>query len=102
MRKAANFILSDERIISLATGVFYLRVFPKEDYDFWPHFLLISFFRFVFQAFLIVFISIGDKSDKTENKLDYGKITKPTPAVIGLWTVLVIVTVGLYIPFNIH
>ena len=101
-RKAANFILSVGTIISLGTGVLYLWVFPKEDYNFWPHFLLISFILFVFLAFLIVFISITDKSDKTENKLNYGKITKPAPAVIGLWMALVVIMVGLYILFNGH
>jgi len=101
-RKAANFILSVGTIISLGTGVFYLWIFPNEQYNFWPHFLLISFTLFVLLAFMIVLLSIADKSDETENKLDYGKIGKPAPIVVGLWMALVAVMVGLYFLFNSH
>ncbi|WP_163712477.1 SLC5 family protein [Mangrovibacterium lignilyticum] len=101
-RRAANFILSVGTILSIGTGVFYLWIFPKEQYDFWPHFLLLSFILFVVLSVLIVVISLLDKTSNTVNELDYGKLSKPSKGVVGLWIALVVVMVGLYILFNGH
>ena len=101
-RKAANFILSVGTMISLGTGCFYLWVFPRERYNFWPHFLLLSFIIFTVLSILIVLISLIDQHDEFQNQLEYGRLTEPTPGVIGLWSVLVVVMIGLYLLFNGH
>ncbi len=101
-RRAANFILSVGTVLSIGTGIFYLWIFPKEQYDFWPHFLLLSFILFVILSILIVLISLSDKKDDTVNELDYGKMPKPSRGVVFLWVALVVVMVGLYILFNGH
>lgn len=101
-RRAANFILSVGTLLSLGTGVLYLWVFPKAQYHFWPHFLLLSFYLFVLLSLLIVLISVFDKTNEKQNQLDYGKITRPVPLVIALWVALVVVMIGLYLLFNGH
>ncbi|WP_372772600.1 sodium:solute symporter [Mangrovibacterium sp.] len=101
-RKAANFILSVGTIISLGTGVMYLWIFPNEDYDFWPHFLLLSFIIFVALSILITVISLADHKTEGQNTLDFGTLSKASPKVIALWAALVVVMVSLYILFNGH
>ncbi|HKJ40789.1 MAG TPA: sodium:solute symporter [Sunxiuqinia sp.] len=101
-RRAANFTLSAGTIISLGTGVMYLWVFPKEQYTFWPHFLLLSFIIFVVLAVLAFLISILDKRSEDQNVLDYGKLPKPDRQVWILWGALIVVMVSLYILFDGH
>lgn len=101
-RRAANFILSFGTLLSLGTGVLYLWVFPKSQYDFWPHFLLLSFYLFILLSVLIVLLSVFDKTGEQQNQLDYGKIPRPVPWVIGLWVALVAVMIILYVIFNGH
>ncbi|MDN3669549.1 sodium:solute symporter [Echinicola jeungdonensis] len=102
--RAANTILILGTILSLGIGVLYLWVFPKEVYEFWPHFLLLSFFIFVFLAALIVVISHieRNKKDLHVSTLDFGEIPKLPPQVKWLWIALIIVMVGMYILFNGH
>lgn len=101
-RRAANFILSVGTVLSIGTGIFYLWIFPNEQYDFWPHFLLLSFILFVILSVLIVVISLLDTRQDTINELDYGHLAKPSKGVWLLWIALVVVMVGLYILFNGH
>ena len=101
-RKAANFTLSAGTIFSMGTGIMYLWVFPKEQYDFWPHFLLLSFFIFVILAILAFVISYFDKKSEDQNTLDFGIIAKPDRKAWLPWILLIIVMVGLYILFNGH
>lgn len=54
---AANAILTFGTVLSIGTGILYLWVFPKETNSFWPHFLLLSFYIFVFLSVLAVFIT---------------------------------------------
>ncbi|WP_159517048.1 sodium:solute symporter [Sunxiuqinia indica] len=101
-RRAANFTLSVGTLLSLGTGVTYLWIFPKDKYDFWPHFLLLSFFIFIVLAFLAFLISYFDKKSEDQNVLDYGELHTPSKKVWILWGALIIVMVGLYILFNGH
>lgn len=102
--KAANVILSLGTIFSFGVGFFYLFVFPKEKYDFWPHFLLLSFFIFILLAIVAFIISTIDKTP-SKNQLDnykYATLPKPTKKVLILWILLIITMIGLYFVFNGH
>jgi len=101
---AANFALSFGTIFSLGTGIFYLWIFPNEKYDFWPHFLLLSFIIFVILAFLTWLIVILDKDSKSEkgHELKFENLPKPDRKVWIMWITLIIVMVGFYIFFNGH
>jgi SSS family solute:Na+ symporter len=101
-RKAANFILSAGTLLSFGTGIAYLWVFPKEQYDFWPHFLLLSFIIFVILACLAVIISLAGNKEEDRNTLIAGSIPKPSKQVWILWAFLIVVMLGLYVLFNGH
>ncbi len=102
--KAANLALSAGTIFSFGTGIMYLWVFPSEEYDFWPHFLLLSFFIFVLISITTFLVSYFDKRAgvKDQNMLDYGRLPKPSKKVWILWIVLIVTMIGLYIFFNGH
>lgn len=103
-KRAANFALSFGTIISIGTGIFYLWIFPNTEYDFWPHFLLLSFIIFAILAILTWLIVIFDKNAQveSENDLSYDKLPTPGRKVWILWIALIIVMVGFYIFFNGH
>jgi SSS family solute:Na+ symporter len=103
-RRAANFVLSFGTVFSIGTGVMYLWVFPSEKYDFWPHFLLLSFFIFIVLAVISFLIGYLDKKaiEEDQNQLDFGKLPKPGRKVWSVWIVLIIVMIGMYIIFNGH
>jgi SSS family solute:Na+ symporter len=98
--RAANFTLIAGTIISMGTGIFYLFIFPQEKYDFWPHFLLLSFFIFVLLAIFAFLISYFDSNNEKQEAMDYGKLTKPDKQVKLLWIALVVVMIVLYFLFN--
>lgn len=102
-KRAANFVLSAGTIFSFGTGILYLFVFPSAEYDFWPHFLLLSFFIFVILAAVAFFISYFDRNNvEEENSLDFTKLAKPTKNVWIVWIALIIVMISFYILFNGH
>ncbi len=103
-KKAANYAISVGTIISIGTGIMYLWVFPPEAYDFWPHYLLLSFFIFVFIAITTWLVAIYDrkKGGRDENILEYGNLPKPSRKVWIAWIILIIFMVGMYILFNGH
>ncbi len=102
--RAANFALSFGTIFSIGTGIFYLWIFPKEQYDFWPHFLLLSFIIFVVLAVLTWLVVILDNKPDTSNPeaLSFGKLPTPDKKVQIVWGALIIVMIGMYILFNGH
>ncbi|MEO5997885.1 MAG: hypothetical protein ABIN89_14165 [Chitinophagaceae bacterium] len=61
-RKAVNTILSAGSAFSLGTGVLYLWVFPPDRYQFWPQYLVLSFYIFYFLLIVATIISILDPS----------------------------------------
>ena len=104
--KAANSILIFGTLLSLSIGVLYLWVFPNDPttgVKIWPHFLLLSFYIFVFLSVIIVIISYLDKeSNPYKSTLDYSTLGKVTPKVKILWATLIVTMIGLYIYFNGH
>jgi SSS family solute:Na+ symporter len=102
--RAANFVLSFGTIFSLGTGVFYLWIFPSEKYEFWPHFLLLSFIIFVILmlASILIVNTEKDAQSKDRNTLDFGVLPKPGRRVWTVWIALIIVMIGMYVIFNGH
>lgn len=103
-KKAANYAISVGTIISIGTGIMYLWVFPSEKYDFWPHYLLLSFYIFAFIAITTWLVAIYDrkKGGSDENVLEYGNIPKPSRKVWIVWILLIIFMIGMYVLFNGH
>lgn len=99
--KAANAVLSIGTIISFTIGVLYLWVFPSGKYP-WPHFLLLSFYIFVFLLIMAVVISLFDKTKQQQNELNSIIIVKPSRKVLWVWVILAIVMISFYIIFNGH
>lgn len=102
--KAANSILIFGTLLCLGIGVMYLWVFPNEVYGFWPHFLLLSFYLFVFLSGVIFLISYLERKRKDlhVSTLDYGTLPVLKKKVKILWIALFVVMIGLYIFFNGH
>jgi SSS family solute:Na+ symporter len=99
-RRAVNFTLSWGSAISLGTGILYLWVFPASKYNFWPHYLLLSFYIFCLLMVLALGISLLQKNPfyaKLEDKSTFPLTTKK---VWTVWIALIIVMVSLYIFFN--
>ncbi len=103
--KAANSILIFGTLLSLTIGVLYLWVFPNDpssSVKLWPHFLLLSFYIFVFLSLVIVVISMWNKSSEShQSTLSYTP-TKLPKAVKSLWFALIICMILLYLIFNGH
>lgn len=100
---AANTGLIAGSLISLLVGALQLMGYPNK--EFWPHFLLVSFWLCVFIVMMIVVISLLTKDEKRSDfptlresyiKLNY----KPTNRVLILWGILFAVMISLYVFFN--
>ncbi len=102
--RAANFVLSFGTFFSIGTGIFYLWIFPSEKYDFWPHFLLLSFIIFVILLLCSIIIVRVDRKEgeRLQEQLDFGTIPKPGRKVWMVWIALIAVMIGMYILFNGH
>jgi SSS family solute:Na+ symporter len=103
-RKAVNTILSAGSAFSLGTGVMYLWIFPSDKYHFWPHYLLLSFYIFVFLTVSAIVISLLDGSPEVyqPNAQEISRITKPSKRVKLAWVLLTMVMIILYLIFNGH
>jgi SSS family solute:Na+ symporter len=103
-RKAVNTILSAGSAFSLGVGVVYLWVLPPDHYQFWPHYLMLSFYIFAFLLILAMLISVLDASPEfyipEENEIR--DLPKATSKVRIAWILLTLVMIGLYIIFNGH
>lgn len=100
--RAANMALTFGTLFSLTIGILYLWVLPSEQYDFWPHFMMLSFLIFVAISIAMVGVSYMGRSSKSQNTLDFGSIVKPTKRVMILWAALIVVMIALYCFFNGH
>lgn len=96
-RTAVNFALSWGAVISLGIGVLYLWVFPKDQYAFWPHYLLLSFYIFALLFLLTVIISLLDKNPVRHDVKTSFVVEKPTRLVKFVWGALIVVMILLYI-----
>jgi solute:Na+ symporter, SSS family len=103
-RKAVNLVLSAGSIFSLGVGMLYLWVLPPDTVDFWPHYLLLSFYLFIILTISAVVTSLLDSSPVVTNSAIHNSSTlpKPTQKVWTAWIALIIVMVTLYIIFNGH
>lgn len=73
-----------------------------EQYDVWPHFMLLSFYLFVIIGIGMIVVSLWDKSPQL-GILNMEKIEdKPARIVLILWGLLIVTMIGLYIFFNGH
>ncbi len=100
-KRAANMALTLGTIFSIGVGILYLWVLPAEKYDFWPHFMLLSFYIFVIISLAMVVVSLLDKTPQEATMMQ--KLNeKPTMGVKIGWALLIIVMIGLYIFFNGH
>lgn len=100
--RAANLVLSAGTVFSIGTGILYLWVFPKEHYDFWPHFLMLSFYIFIILAAFAWLVSLFDQKAENQNVLDFGSLPKNDSKTWIAWIALIVVMVSLYILFNGH
>ena len=99
---AANMALTLGTVFSIGVGILYLWVFPAEQYDAWPHFMLLSFYLFVIIGIGMILVSLWDKSPQL-GILNMEKIEdKPARIVLILWGLLIVTMIGLYIFFNGH
>lgn len=102
--KAVNIALVAGTVFSLSVGIMYLFVFPASDYNFWPHFLLLSFYIYSIIQIQIIVVSIFGKV-KINNDFNFieKKINdKPSKKVKILWGGLIVLMGCLYIFFNGH
>jgi solute:Na+ symporter, SSS family len=101
-RKAVNFTLSVGSAFSLGVGVTYLWILTPDKFPYWPHYLLLSFYIFVFLFVVAMLISLLDKSPAVylATQDDKDKILKPTMRVKVAWVLLCLVMVGLYWVFR--
>jgi solute:Na+ symporter, SSS family len=99
--RAANVVLSVGTIFSMGTGLVYF--ITKESVK-WPHFLLLSFYIFVFLAVLAFVVSKFDKTSSVEHLyfIDQKSLPKSTRKVWILWILLIVTMIALYIIFNNH
>lgn len=93
--KAINLTLSLGTLFSIGTGILYYNnlIFSG------LHFLYISFIIFVILAAFVLIYSMADKRNISVSTLDY-KPLKIENKVKIVWTILVIIMIGLYIWFN--
>ncbi len=101
--KAANLSLVIGSFVSLFVGVLQLMEYPNK--DFWPHFLYVSFFLFVFIILLMIVITLLDNKQEESKfptlKESYFKLGyKPSTQVVVLWGILFVTMIVLYIIFN--
>ncbi|HRN46397.1 MAG TPA: sodium/solute symporter [Niabella sp.] len=99
-RKAVNFTLSWGAALSLGVGALYLWVFPSDQYSFWPHYLLLSFYTFALLFLLTVLISLTDKTPVRYTVVDRKNVSPPTKLVKRVWGALIIVMIILYLTFH--
>ena len=100
---AANVGLVVGSLVSLTVGFLQLRDLPNP--HFWPHFLLVSFFLFVFILVLMVGGSLatprGQQASFPTLRQSYADLQyTPAPRILGLWGGLSIIMIMLYLTFN--
>jgi SSS family solute:Na+ symporter len=98
-RRAANMALTLGTVFSIGVGILYLWVLPAEKYDFWPHFMMLSFDIFMVISIAMILVSLLDHTPQETTMMK--KINeKPLWDVKIGWTLLIIVMIALYVFFN--
>jgi SSS family solute:Na+ symporter len=94
--RAANLALTAGTAFCLIVGILYLWG-PAT--DFWPHFMMLSFWLCVILIAMMVAVSLLDRQKMAAVKT--AKIyARPTTLVLTLWTALFVVMISLYVFFN--
>ena len=97
--RAANMALTWGTVFSIGTGILYL--FVLNGADFWPHFMMLSFWIFVIISVAMIIVSLLDKTEQKAAMIK--KIAdKPSWDVRVGWALLIIAMIALYIFFNGH
>ena len=100
--RAANMALTLGTVFSIGVGILYLWVLPAEQYDFWPHFMMLSFYIFIIIAAAMVIVSLTDKTNRQEAAIINLQPSRPSLDVRVGWVLLAAVMVVLYVIFNGH
>ena len=100
--RAANMALTLGTVFSIGVGILYLWVLPAETYDFWPHFMMLSFYIFIIIALAMIIVSLTGKADADMAAAISPLPSKPSIDVRVGWVLLFIVMIALYVFFNGH
>ena len=100
--RAANMALTLGTVFSIGVGILYLWVLPAEKYDFWPHFMMLSFYIFIIIAVAMIIVSLTGKADADMAAAISPLPSKPSIEVRVGWVLLFIVMIALYVFFNGH
>ena len=89
--------------VSIGTGACCLTSWPEP--DFWPHYLLLSFYLFAGICAFMVLVSLATRNSPEEEKLPtlketYAARATRTGPVWGLWAVLGGIMLALYAGFQ--
>lgn len=98
--RAANLCLTWGTVFSIGTGILYLWVLPADKYDFWPHFMMLSFLIFAVISIMMFLVTKFDKGEESQDTLDFGVLPKTSKKVWMAWISLILVMLSLYILFN--
>ncbi len=97
--KAALVTLIGGTVISIITAVMYYRNWPSE--DFWPPFMLLSFYLFAIQAIVMVVVSLLDKEPSAEHRLPTlieVHTSNPATKIVWIWwAVIAVIMISIYI-----
>jgi SSS family solute:Na+ symporter len=102
--RAINSVLTIGTLICLVVGILYLWVYPSDKYPGWPHFLVLSFYLFVLLSVMTFVISWFDKKGQAAiQHIGYNyEGPKASKKVWFMWSLLIVVMIGLYLFFNGH
>jgi solute:Na+ symporter, SSS family len=101
--KAVNLVLSLGSIFSIGVGILYLWVFPIAKGYQWPHFMMLSFLIFCVLSVFCFIVTILDKKGQKSNVSQLKPVKISSDAFTkGMWVILILVMIGLYIYFNGH
>lgn len=102
-RLAVNLVLSAGSVFSLGTGILYLWVFTPDQYPFWPHYLLISFYIFLILTIFAILVSLFDRRGVVYEKPDSQEVLPRTSRRVWLmWGLLTLTMTVLYLILNGH
>lgn len=97
--RGANFTLTVGTAFCLLVGILYYWILPAEQYGFWPHFMLLSFYLFVILIAGMIVVSLCDHSS-VPREIPKPIVHEQSRRVIIGWTLLFVVMTGLYLFFN--
>lgn len=103
--KAAFYTLIIGNIPSVIIGFCYLSGWPSKDY--WPHFLLISFYLFVFLIMFMIVVSLLTKKTSPSSPLPtlfeaYKSLGNLNNRTIWIgWGILTVIMISLYLFFEV-